>query len=70
MNKFGNLSPKGRGLALLSIGASVGVVAAAQRDLNRRPAAEVRGSKLAWRAICLNALGALGYLRWGRRGAD
>jgi hypothetical protein len=46
---------------------SLGLVAAAERDIQRRPADQVHGSKLFWRLICLNALGAAGYLRWGRR---
>lgn len=38
-----------------------------ERDIQRRPADQVRGSKTLWRLVCLNALGAAGYLRWGRR---
>jgi hypothetical protein len=49
------------------IAASLGLVAAAERDIQRRPADEVRGSKLLWRVLSLNALGAAGYFRWGRR---
>jgi len=45
---------------------SLGLVAVAERDIQRRPAAQVRGSKSLWRFVCLNALGAIGYLRWGR----
>jgi hypothetical protein len=67
MTKFKNLSPFGRRVAGVSIAASLAVVAAAERDLHRRPAAEVRGSKLAWRLICLNAAGALAYFKAGRR---
>ena len=54
----------------MSIAVSVGIVATAQRDLHRRTAAGVKGSKLAWRVICLNAVGALAYLLWGRRPAN
>lgn len=54
----------GIGLLLL---ASLGVVAYAERDIQRRPAGEVRGPKLAWRAASLNAVGALAYLALGRR---
>jgi len=46
---------------------SLGLVTAAERDIQRRSADQVRGSKLLWRLLCLNALGAVGYLRWGRR---
>lgn len=48
------------------IAAAVGLVAAAERDIQRRPADEVRGSKLLWRVLSLNALGAASYFRWGR----
>jgi hypothetical protein len=46
---------------------SLGLVTAAERDIQRRPAEQVRGSKTLWRLICLNGLGAASYLRWGRR---
>jgi hypothetical protein len=46
---------------------SLAIVVSAERDIQRRPAAEVRGSKLLWRVLSLNAIGAAGYLRWGRR---
>jgi hypothetical protein len=49
------------------VAVSLGVVAAAERDLQRRPADQVRGSKLLWRLVCLNALGSASYFRWGRR---
>jgi hypothetical protein len=45
--------------------ASLGLVAAAQRDIQRRPADQIRGSKLRWRLVCLNALGAARYFRSG-----
>ena len=45
---------------------SLAIVAAGERDIQRRPAEQIRGSKLLWRIVCLNALGALGYFRWGR----
>jgi hypothetical protein len=51
-------------IALLAI--SLGLVCTAERDLQRRPADQVRGRKPLWRLICLNALGAVVYLRWGR----
>ena len=46
---------------------SLGLVAAAERDIQHRPASQVRGSRMLWRLVCLNALGALGYFWWGRR---
>jgi len=64
---FKDLSPKRRVIALVILAVSLVLVAAAERDIQHRPAPEVRGSKLLWRLVCLNALGALGYFRWGRR---
>jgi hypothetical protein len=46
--------------------ASLCLVVAGERDVQRRPAEGVRGSKLFWRFACLNALGAASYFRWGR----
>jgi len=67
---FTRLSPARRSSVLALIAVSLGLVAAAERDIQRRPAADVRGSKLLWRLVCLNALGAAGYLRWGHREAS
>jgi hypothetical protein len=64
---FTDLSPGHRVLVSVLIAVSLGLVAAAERDLQRRPATQVRGSKNLWRLVCLNALGAAAYLRWGRR---
>jgi hypothetical protein len=61
------MSPLGRIGASVLIAVSAVLVIAAQRDIGRRPAAELRGSKPIWRVLCLNALGALSYFRWGRR---
>ncbi|MGZ4283749.1 MAG: hypothetical protein ACXVHB_06205 [Solirubrobacteraceae bacterium] len=51
--------------ALLAV--ALALVFTAERDIQRRPSSEVRGSKLIWRVLCLNAVGAVGYLLWGRR---
>ena len=51
------------------MGVSLGLVAAAERDLQRRAESQVSGNKLVWRLVSLNAVGALSYLRWGRRSA-
>jgi hypothetical protein len=48
------------------IALSLAVVAAAQNDLRRRPASQIRGSKTVWRLLSLNAFGALIYLCVGR----
>jgi hypothetical protein len=49
---------------------SLGLVASSERDIRRRPADQVRGSKMLWRLVCTNALGAASYFRWGRRRAE
>jgi hypothetical protein len=64
---FTDLSPARRALAVVLFAISVGVVATAQRDLQHRSDAEVRGNKFLWRLVCLNAVGAGAYFRWGRR---
>jgi hypothetical protein len=64
---FKQVSPAGRIWASVTIAVSVVLVIAAQRDIGRRTVAELRGSKPMWRLLCLNALGALSYFRWGRR---
>jgi hypothetical protein len=66
-----NLPPTPAGRAAVGVAAvvSLAIIGAAQRDLHRRPADEVRGDKRVWRVVCLNALGALAYFRWGRRPA-
>jgi hypothetical protein len=62
-------SPVRRFSAFAALAVSLVLVTAAQRDIQRRPAEQIRGSKPLWRLACLNALGAVGYLRWGRRQA-
>jgi hypothetical protein len=61
------LSPARRFWVLLLLAVSLGLVAAAQRDLQVRPADQVRGNRLVWRVVCANALGALAYFVFGRR---
>ena len=57
-------SPAQRSLAVVLIAVSFGLVAVAERDLHRRPDTQVRGDKMLWRVVCLNAVGAVGYLLW------
>lgn len=56
--------------------AGIGVLAAAElaakvaaaRDIQRRPADQIRGSKWLWRAsLLVNTFGPLSYFLWGRR---
>jgi hypothetical protein len=44
------------------------LMAAAQIDITRRPAGEIRGSKLLWRILTLvNFIGPLAYFAFGRK---
>ncbi len=56
-------------VAAIVIAVSLVLVIAAERDIQRRPATEMRGNKLLWRIVCLNAIGAINYFGWGRRHA-
>jgi hypothetical protein len=60
-------SPARRSLAAVLIAISIALVAVAERDLHRRPDKQIRGDKRLWRNVCLNAIGAAGYLLCGRR---
>jgi hypothetical protein len=68
--KLGERSPIVRFLLAVVFLAALVLVAAGERDIQRRPAEQVRGSKLFWRVVSLNALGAASYFRWGRRPAS
>jgi hypothetical protein len=70
LEKFRKLPP-GYQAAIAAITAwNIWLSAAAQRDIQRRPPAEIRGPKLIWRVVCLtNTVGPAAYFRWGRRRA-
>ncbi len=63
--------PASRRVGAVVVGlAQVTLTAAAYRDLARRPASEVNGTKLAWGlAILVNWVGPLAYFAKGRRTA-
>ena len=61
------LPPARRAGVSALIAVALALVFTAERDIQRRPGTEVRGNKLIWRVLCLNAVGAVGYLLWGRR---
>jgi hypothetical protein len=65
--RFGDRSPGEKALIGLIFLVSLVVVSFAEQDIQRRDGAEIRGPKLAWRIVSLNALGALTYLARGRR---
>ena len=52
----------------MALGATeVGLLAAAQLDITRRPVEQIRGGKPLWRLVSLlNIVGPLAYYRWGR----
>jgi hypothetical protein len=60
--------PLARRIPALVLIASGVLVVMTERDLRSRPSSEIRGPKLAWQVGSANALVALVYLRWGRRG--
>ena len=65
MRELGTRQRAMMGLAAL---VQLGLLAAAQIDLLRRPAERVRGSKWGWRAATLvNFFGPLAYFFFGRR---
>jgi hypothetical protein len=68
-NDFRSRSLAGKLVTVVVFAMSLALVTAAERDLHHRADDEVRGSRGLWRLLCLNALGALGYFRWGRRPA-
>jgi hypothetical protein len=65
---FRDLPPAKRIAVVAGAAVQLTLLAAAQRDIQRRPAAEIRGSKLRWRLICLiNFVGPLSYFAFGRQ---
>lgn len=68
LNFYGGLSPRKRVGIWALVGIELLLNALTQRDLTRRPAAEVRGPKLIWRLIAmLNFVGPAAYFALGRR---
>ena len=69
--RWSDLSPRQRGLLVTGAAIEAMLKIAALRDLRRRPAAEIRGSKKVWGlALALaNSAGAvpIAYFRFGRR---
>jgi hypothetical protein len=62
-------TPTQKAWAGLLIAVSLVIIGAAQRDIQGRSEDEVRGKRLLWRIVSLNALGALAYFLLGRREA-
>lgn len=61
------LPPARRCATLAAIALQLGLFAAAEIDIQRRPASQIRGGKARWRLACLvNFVGPIAYFRWGR----
>lgn len=60
-------TPAQQGAIAAILAVSLCLVAAAERDIQHRPARQIRGSKALWRLVCLNAVGSVSYFFWGRR---
>jgi hypothetical protein len=67
VEQFKEGSAARQALTVGALAVSLGLVAVAERDIQRRPVDQMRGGKLPWRLACLNALGAVGYFLWGRQ---
>jgi len=65
--RFGEYSLPGKLVLLVLIAVSLLIVGRAEKDISARDEDEIRGSRGVWRLASLNALGALAYLRFGRR---
>jgi hypothetical protein len=65
--KFQDLPVAARAAIVVAGVVEVGLLAAAQIDIARRPADRIRGSKRFWRLISLiNVVGPIAYFRRGR----
>jgi hypothetical protein len=64
-------SPRQRAAIVTLVLAELRLKIAAARDIQRRSADQIRGSKLFWRlALLVNTFGPLGYFCFGRRKAQ
>lgn len=65
--RYSEMTPAGKAAVLVITAISLLIIGTAERDIARRDEDEVRGSRAVWRLVSLNAMGALVYLRFGRR---
>lgn len=71
LTRFKALSPVPQAAIVGLTAWNLWLIVTAQRDIQRRPAEDVRGPKLLWRLACLtNTVGPLVYFRWGRTATD
>jgi hypothetical protein len=65
---YRRLSPGARQALWTLVALEVVLIASAERDIQRRPAAEIRGPKLLWRAVATqNVIGPAAYFILGKR---
>lgn len=65
--RYSELGSGGKAAVLVITAISLMIIGRAERDIAGRDVDEVRGSRTVWRLVSLNALGAIAYLRFGRR---
>jgi hypothetical protein len=64
------LSPAARRALWALVAVEIVLIAAAERDIQRRPADKIRGPKLLWRAVATqNVIGPAAYFSLGKRGS-
>jgi hypothetical protein len=65
---WAELPPRAKFGTIVAAGVQLSLLIAAQRDISRRPAEEIRGSKALWRAVTLiNFIGPGSYFTFGVR---
>jgi hypothetical protein len=65
---YRRLGPAARRAVWALLGIELVIIAAAERDIQRRPAERIRGPKLLWRVVATqNLIGPAAYLCLGRR---
>jgi hypothetical protein len=68
ISDFTKLSPPAQAAIVAVTAWNLYLSAAAEWDIQHRPAAGVRGSRTLWRLACVtNTVGPLSYFHWGRR---
>jgi hypothetical protein len=65
--RYSELGSAGKAAVLVITAISLLIIGRAERDIACRDEDEVRGSRTVWRLVSLNALGAIVYMRFGRR---
>jgi hypothetical protein len=62
------MSPSAKAGTILAGLVNLSLLVAAQRDISKRPAAQINGPKAAWRAASfINFIGPMGYFIFGRK---